>query len=53
MPLKFINDAWTTLTEAGYYLQRGEQDQIIITAPGGYVSRIRAKRLPSLARYVQ
>ena len=53
MPSQFIFEAWNQLTDAGYHLQRGEHDEIIITAPGGYVSRVRAKRLPSLARYVQ
>ena len=53
MPSQFIFEAWNQLIDAGYHLQRGEHDEIIITAPGGYVSRVRAKRLPSLARYVQ
>lgn len=53
MPSKFIFEAWNHLTDAGYHLQRGERDQIIITAPGGRVSRVRAKRLPSLARCVR
>ena len=52
MPSQYIFEAWNILTDAGYHLQRGERDEVIITAPGGYVSRVRAKRLPSLARYV-
>lgn len=53
MPFQYITEAWSHLTNAGYHLQRGERDEVIITAPGGFVSRVRAKRLPSLARYVR
>ena len=52
MPLNFILEAWDTLTAAGYHLQRGEHDLVLVTSPGGYVSTVRARRLPSLARYL-
>ena len=46
----FILSAWNDLTRAGYHLQRGDHDLVLITAPTGYISTVRARRLPSLAR---
>jgi len=50
---EYITGAWQHLTAAGWKLKRAEHDLIEITNPGGYTTKMRARRLPSLASYTR
>ena len=53
MPTEYIATAWQHLTAAGWKLKRAEHDLIEITNPGGYTTKMRARRIHSPACYAQ